>query len=123
MASKSASSARHNAANQILKNMCEHSQQLVQQAVMVCAFSLLPSRMSRLASLRVASKEDNTWVELNTRREMYHFVFCINGSNYDGLSNFPKIFENSPNTVQKLYERFLSFFEMHLRQRLRVRIV
>lgn len=36
VASKSASSARHNAANQILKNMCEHSQQLVQQAVMVC---------------------------------------------------------------------------------------
>lgn len=35
VASKSASSARHNAANQILKNMCEHSQQLVQQAVMV----------------------------------------------------------------------------------------
>jgi FKBP12-rapamycin complex-associated protein len=35
VASKSASSARHNAANQILKNMCEHSQQLVQQAIMV----------------------------------------------------------------------------------------
>ena len=36
VASKSASSARHDAANQILNNMCEHSQQLVQQAVMVC---------------------------------------------------------------------------------------
>ncbi|XP_027052994.1 serine/threonine-protein kinase mTOR [Pocillopora verrucosa] len=35
VASKSASSARHDAANQILNNMCEHSQQLVQQAVMV----------------------------------------------------------------------------------------
>eukprot|EP00795_Rhopilema_esculentum_P000207 gene207-9842_t len=35
VASKSASIARHNAANQILKNMCEHSQILVQQAMMV----------------------------------------------------------------------------------------
>lgn len=39
VASKSASSARKNAANQILKNMCEHSHQLVQQAVMVGSFS------------------------------------------------------------------------------------
>ncbi|CAH1240669.1 MTOR [Branchiostoma lanceolatum] len=35
VASKSASSARHTAANRILKNMCEHSPQLVQQAMMV----------------------------------------------------------------------------------------
>ncbi|XP_077998557.1 serine/threonine-protein kinase mTOR-like [Glandiceps talaboti] len=35
VASKSASSARHNAANMILKNMCEHSSNLVQQAMMV----------------------------------------------------------------------------------------
>ena len=35
VASKSASSARHNAANQILTNMCEHSCVLVQQAMMV----------------------------------------------------------------------------------------
>ncbi|XP_031551906.1 serine/threonine-protein kinase mTOR-like [Actinia tenebrosa] len=35
VASKSASSARYSAANQILKNMCEHSKQLVQQAIMV----------------------------------------------------------------------------------------
>ncbi len=36
VASKSALQARHNAANKILKNMCEHSPVLVQQAVMVC---------------------------------------------------------------------------------------
>ena len=41
VASKSASSARKNAANQILKNMCEHSHQLVQQAVMVGSFACL----------------------------------------------------------------------------------
>jgi FKBP12-rapamycin complex-associated protein len=35
VASKSASIARRNAANKILKNMCEHSPVLVQQAVMV----------------------------------------------------------------------------------------
>ncbi|XP_015759867.1 PREDICTED: serine/threonine-protein kinase mTOR-like [Acropora digitifera] len=35
VASKSAITARQKAANQILKNMCEHSHQLVQQAVMV----------------------------------------------------------------------------------------
>nr|WIM49540.1 HIF1a pathway protein [Daphnia magna] len=35
VASKSALQARHNAANKILKNMCEHSPVLVQQAVMV----------------------------------------------------------------------------------------
>ncbi|XP_065216693.1 serine/threonine-protein kinase mTOR isoform X2 [Planococcus citri] len=35
VASKSASSTRHNAANKILKSMCEHSSTLVQQAVMV----------------------------------------------------------------------------------------
>jgi len=35
VASKSASAPRHTAANQILKNMCEHSQTLVQQAMMV----------------------------------------------------------------------------------------
>ena len=41
VASKSASSARKSAANQILKNMCEHSQQLVQQAVMVRTLKIL----------------------------------------------------------------------------------
>ncbi|KAF4524829.1 hypothetical protein B566_EDAN014311 [Ephemera danica] len=35
VASKSASAARRNAANKLLKNMCEHSPVLVQQAVMV----------------------------------------------------------------------------------------
>lgn len=35
VASKSALQARHNAANKILMSMCEHSQVLVQQAVMV----------------------------------------------------------------------------------------
>lgn len=35
VASKSASMARRNAANKILKNMCEHSPVLVQQAVLV----------------------------------------------------------------------------------------
>lgn len=35
VASKSASLARRNAANKILKSMCEHSPALVQQAVMV----------------------------------------------------------------------------------------
>lgn len=35
VASKSASSARHSAANKILKSMCDHSATLVQQAVMV----------------------------------------------------------------------------------------
>lgn len=35
VASKSASLPRRNAANKILKNMCEHSASLVQQAVMV----------------------------------------------------------------------------------------
>lgn len=41
VASKSASLPRRNAANKILKNMCEHSASLVQQAVMVgysCGF-------------------------------------------------------------------------------------
>lgn len=37
MASKSTTTARHNAANKILKNMCEHSNTLVQQAMMVSA--------------------------------------------------------------------------------------
>lgn len=35
VASKSTTTARHNAANKILKNMCEHSNTLVQQAMMV----------------------------------------------------------------------------------------
>jgi FKBP12-rapamycin complex-associated protein len=38
VASKSASMARRNAANKILKSMCEHSPVLVQQAVMVTQF-------------------------------------------------------------------------------------
>jgi len=41
VASKSALQARHNAANKILKNMCEHSPILVQQAVMVRRFLLI----------------------------------------------------------------------------------
>ena len=41
VASKSALQARHNAANKILKNMCEHSPILVQQAVMVRRFFLI----------------------------------------------------------------------------------
>ena len=43
MASKSTTTARHNAANKILKNMCEHSNTLVQQAMMV---SREPGRVS-----------------------------------------------------------------------------
>lgn len=35
VASKSTTTARHNAANKILKNMCEHCNTLVQQAIMV----------------------------------------------------------------------------------------
>lgn len=35
VASKSTTTARHNAANKILKNMCEHCNTLVQQAMMV----------------------------------------------------------------------------------------
>ena len=35
VASKSTTTARHNAANKILKNMCEHCNALVQQAIMV----------------------------------------------------------------------------------------
>ncbi|XP_071805479.1 serine/threonine-protein kinase mTOR-like isoform X2 [Asterias amurensis] len=35
VASKSQSTARHNAANKVLKNMCDHSNTLVQQAMMV----------------------------------------------------------------------------------------
>ena len=38
VASKSALQARHNAANKILKSMCEHSPVLVQQAMMVFIF-------------------------------------------------------------------------------------
>lgn len=41
VASKSALQARHNAANKILKNMCEHSPILVQQAVMVISSFLV----------------------------------------------------------------------------------
>lgn len=40
VASKSALQARYNAANKILKNMCEHSPVLVQQAMMVIPFPL-----------------------------------------------------------------------------------
>lgn len=43
VASKSTTTARHNAANKILKNMCEHSNTLVQQAMMV---SREPGRVS-----------------------------------------------------------------------------
>ena len=53
VASKSASSARKNAANQILKNMCEHSHQLVQQAVMVG--SLLIRSLLHLAIILTAT--------------------------------------------------------------------
>ena len=38
-------------------------------------------------------------------------LFSLGHSNYEGLSNFPKIFKNSPNTVLRLSERFLSFSE------------
>lgn len=38
VASKSTTTARHNAANKILKNMCEHCNTLVQQAIMVQTF-------------------------------------------------------------------------------------
>lgn len=38
VASKSTTTARHNAANKILKNMCEHCNTLVQQAIMVLRF-------------------------------------------------------------------------------------
>ena len=45
VASKSTTTARHNAANKILKNMCEHSNTLVQQAMMVSPGRLeAPSR-------------------------------------------------------------------------------
>lgn len=42
VASKSTTTARHNAANKILKNMCEHSNTLVQQAMMVSPGGLEP---------------------------------------------------------------------------------
>lgn len=38
VASKSNSPARHMAANKVLKNMCEHSNTLVQQAMLVSDF-------------------------------------------------------------------------------------
>lgn len=41
VASKSTTTARHNAANKILKNMCEHCNTLVQQAIMVQRFKKL----------------------------------------------------------------------------------
>lgn len=44
VASKSTTTARHNAANKILKNMCEHSNTLVQQAVMVSGRPRIPWR-------------------------------------------------------------------------------
>ena len=36
VATKSSAPARHAAANKVLKNMCEHSNTLVQQAMLVC---------------------------------------------------------------------------------------
>lgn len=43
VASKSTTTARHNAANKILKNMCEHCNTLVQQAIMVHKLTLKKS--------------------------------------------------------------------------------
>jgi len=48
VATKSALQTRHNAANKILKNMCEHSPVLVQQAMMVI---LSPSASIRNAHI------------------------------------------------------------------------
>lgn len=45
VASKSTTTARHNAANKILKNMCEHSNTLVQQAMMVSQGQCGPSQI------------------------------------------------------------------------------
>lgn len=53
VASKSTTTARHNAANKILKNMCEHSNTLVQQAMMVSEplFSVSKSHLPNHSSL------------------------------------------------------------------------
>lgn len=53
VASKSTTTARHNAANKILKNMCEHSNTLVQQAMMVSQepCGLLLTRVTGLGGL------------------------------------------------------------------------
>ncbi|KPP56129.1 hypothetical protein Z043_126318, partial [Scleropages formosus] len=49
VASKSTTTARHNAANKILKNMCEHCNTLVQQAIMYVSPKLLMCRDLELA--------------------------------------------------------------------------
>lgn len=98
VASKSASMARRNAANKILKNMCEHSPVLVQQAVMVTSLHLLPTFFHHLCQQRDISNSSvkdisqhllyfnplsstgiSAWVGhvVTEPSHLFHYIICV----------------------------------------------
>ncbi|XP_075183475.1 serine/threonine-protein kinase mTOR [Anomaloglossus baeobatrachus] len=77
VASKSTTTARHNAANKILKNMCEHSNTLVQQAVMVAMTrekfpEKIPFRLTRMLTnaMEVTGLDGNYRITCHTVMEV-----------------------------------------------------
>lgn len=90
MANKSASSARRNAANKILKTMCEHSPNLVQQAVMVSD-----------ELLRVAILWHELWHEaLEEASRLYFGENNVKGM-YEVLEPLHAMLEKGPQTLKE----------------------
>ncbi|PNF25178.1 Serine/threonine-protein kinase mTOR, partial [Cryptotermes secundus] len=90
VASKSASMARRNAANKILKNMCEHSPVLVQQAVMVSD-----------ELIRVAILWHELWHEgLEEASRLYFGERNVKGM-FDTLEPLHAMLERGPQTLKE----------------------
>ncbi|XP_066992513.2 serine/threonine-protein kinase mTOR isoform X2 [Anabrus simplex] len=90
VASKSASSARRNAANKILKSMCEHSPVLVQQAVMVSD-----------ELIRVAILWHELWHEgLEEASRLYFGERNVKGM-FDTLEPLHAMLERGPQTLKE----------------------
>ncbi|KAI6073752.1 Serine/threonine-protein kinase mTOR isoform X2 [Aix galericulata] len=70
VASKSTTTARHNAANKILKNMCEHSNTLVQQAMMAYGRDLMEAQEWCRKYMKSGNVKD-----LTQAWDLYYHVF------------------------------------------------
>lgn len=90
VANKSTSSTRRNAANKILKTMCEHSSNLVQQAVMVSD-----------ELLRVAILWHELWHEaLEEASRLYFGENNVKGM-YEVLEPLHALLEKGPQTLKE----------------------
>ena len=101
VASKSASADRHNAANQILKNLCEHSSALVQQAMMVSE-----------ELIRVAILWHELWAEgLEEASRLYFGERNIKGM-FAVLDPLHQMMERGPQTLNETAFQQVTFFNI-----------